>query len=576
MYGDNLMKKNIVEPHGGRLVNLLAEDDRHVLLKEMALKFPDVTLNEHQLCDLECLATGIFSPLRGFMNRSDYESVLDRMRLQDGTLWPIPVCLDLSSVVSRSLEAGQSLALRDPEGYLLAVMHVSDIWEVDREKEALKIYGTLDSQHPGVEYLFKMSGDYYLGGELEVLNLPVHFDFRKYRMTPHEIRQISRKLGQERIIAYQTTSPIHRPQYEITISAMRETGTSLLLLPIAGITRPSDFDHYVRVRCYQQAAKHYPPDSFMFNLLPLALRMSGPRDAILHALISKNFGCTHYIVNHNHGNPGKDQHGNPFYRNRDVCRLSDDFSGEIGISQVPVKEMVYLPFEDEFRVSDQVPEGMQFISITGTDIRERIRSGRRVPDWATFPGVMAELQKAFPPPAKQGFTLFLTGLSGAGKSTIAQVLYSRFLELGDRPVTLLDGDIVRQNLSSELSFSKEHRDINVRRIGFVASEITKNRGVAICAPIAPYLDTRKEIRRSIEQYGGFIEIHVCTPIEECEKRDRKGMYAKARAGLIRGFTGVDDPYEEPEACEIKIDTTNITPEEAVQEIMLFLAQRKYM
>lgn len=576
MYKDTFMKKSSVEPHGGRLINLLVDDNRHALLKDIALKLPDITLNERQLCDLECLASGIFSPLTGFMNRSGYESVLDRMRLQDGTFWPIPICLDLNSSVSRSLEAGQSLALRDPEGYLLAVMHITDIWEADREKEALNVYGTTDRQHPGVEYLFKMTGDYYIGGELEVLNLPVHFDFKKYRMSPREIRQIHQKFGQERIIAYQTTSPIHRPQYEITIDAMREIGGSLLLLPITGITRPSDFDHYVRVRCYQQVASHYPPDSFLFNLLPLAMRMAGPRDAMLHAIISKNFGCTHYIVNYNHGNPGNDERGNLFYKSEEVYHLSGEFSEEIGIAPVPVQKMVYLPFEDEFRVEDQVPEGIQSISITGADIRERIRNGKNVPDWATFPGVMAELQKAFPPPSKQGFTLFLTGLSGAGKSTIAQVLYSRFLELGDRPVTLLDGDIVRQNLSSELNFSKEHRDINVRRIGFVASEITKNRGIAICAPIAPYLETRREIRRAIEQYGGFIEIYICTPIEECEKRDRKGMYAKARAGLIKGFTGVDDPYEEPPACELNIDTTSITPEKAVQEILLFLAQRKYM
>ena len=565
-----------VPPHGGELVDLLVDEERHGLLKEIALKLPDFTLNERQLCDLECLAAGIFSPLKGFMDRLDYESVLDRMRLQDDTLWPVPVCLDLPRTAAERLEAGQSLALRDAEGFLLAVLHISDIWEIDKEKEAFKVFGAIDKKHPGLEYLFGGAGDFYVGGELEVLNLPVHFDFKQLRLTPEEVRRINRKLGREKIIAYQTANPVHRPRYEMTIRAMRENGASLLLLPLAGVKRPEDFDHYTRVRCYREVAEHYPPDSLTLNLLPLARRMAGPRDALLHAIISKNFGCTHFVISNNHAFLAKGEDGNPLMLNNDACRLLDEFGGELGMTHVPFRDMVYLPFEDEYRPADEVPEGVQFISLSGTDIRERIKTGRKVPEWATFPGVVGELQKAFPPPRKQGITIFMTGLSGAGKSTIAKVLFSRFLELGDRPVSLLDGDIVRRNLSSELSFSKEHRDINVRRIGFVASEITKNRGIAICAPIAPYASTRREIRKSIEEYGGFIEVYVSTPIDECEKRDRKGMYAKARAGLIKGFTGVDDPYEEPGSCEVRIDTTNITPDEAVQQILLFLTEKGYI
>jgi sulfate adenylyltransferase len=306
------------------------------------------------------------------------------------------------------------------------------------------------------------------------------------------------------------------------------------------------------------------------------MRFAGSRDALLQAIISKNFGCTHFIVGYEHASPGKDMHGNPFYKGDEAKRAAMEYSDEIGITILPFEQMVYLPFEDEYRFSDNVPENTQTIYLSGSDIRDRVRSGRKIPEWATFPEVVTELQRAYPPPQKQGLTLFFTGLSGAGKSTIAKVLYSRFLELGDRPVTLLDGDIVRQNLSSELSFSKEHRDINVRRIGFVASEITKNRGIAICAPIAPYSITRSEIRETIESYGGFIEIHVATPIDECEKRDRKGMYAKARAGLIKGFTGVDDPYEVPESPEVSIDTTDISPDEAAQEILLFLGQNEFI
>jgi len=566
----------LVKPHGDSLVNLLVDDQRAGILKQIALDLPDITLNDRQLCDLELLSTGAFSPLTGFMIRSDYESVLDRMRLQSDVLWPIPICLDVNELQARSLEAGQSVALRDPEGYLLALMHIEDIWQADPQKEAVQVYGTSDRTHPGIDYLFNSTGNYYLGGSLEVLSLPLHFDFKQLRLTPEETRAAFKKFGWKRMTGFLTRNPIHRPQFEMTINAMRQARSNLLLLPIAGMTKPGDFDHYTRVRCYRRVARHYPPDSHILSLLPLAMRMSGPREALLHAIVSKNYGCTHFIAGRDHAGPGSDLNGQPYYESDEAARLTEAYSREIGLTIVPFTEMVYLPFEDEYRCADLVPEGTQFISLSGSDIRKRIRSGRRIPEWATFAEVIEELQKAYPPPRRQGFTVFLTGLSGAGKSTVAKILYARFLELGDRPVTLLDGDIVRQNLSSELSFSKEHRDLNVQRIGFVAGEITKNRGVAICAPIAPYAVTRAEIRKLIEDYGGFTEVHVSTPLEICEKRDRKGMYAKARAGLIQGFTGVDAPYEIPRSPEVRIDTTDITPDEAAQEIMLHLQQKGFI
>jgi sulfate adenylyltransferase len=568
--------RNRVTLHGSELVNLLVDEERALLLKEIALNLTEITLNERQMCDLELLATGGFSPLKGYMIRSDYESVLDRMRLQDDTLWPIPICMDIDELKARSLEAGQSVALRDPEGYLLAVMHIEDLWPIEREKEAQQVYGTHDQSHPGIDYLYKSTGDYYIGGQLEVLSPPLHSDFKQLRMTPAEIRSNFNKFGWKRMVAFMTRNPIHRPQFEMTMNAMRDTNANLLLLPIAGMTKPGDFDHYTRVRCYRRVAEHYPPDTFLLNLLPLATRMSGPREALLHAIVAKNYGCTHFITGRDHAGPGLDCNGEPFYRSDDACKLTEEYSAEIGLSIVPFSEMVYLPFEDEFRCADQVPEGTQFLTLSGSDIRDRIRTGRKIPEWGTFPEVIEELLKAYPPPRKQGFTVFLTGLSGAGKSTIAKVLYARFLEIGDRPVTLLDGDIVRHNLSSELTFSKEHRDINVQRIGFVASEITKNRGIAVCAPIAPYTATRAEIRKTIEAYGGFIEVHVSTPIEVCEKRDRKGMYAKARAGLIKGYTGVDDPYEIPESPEVMIDTSDITPVEAAHQIILVLQKKGFI
>jgi sulfate adenylyltransferase len=564
------------EPYGGELVNLLVNEERASVLREIAQSLPDIILNDRQLCDLELLGTGAFSPLKGFLNKADYEAVLDRMRLQNDMIWPIPICLDISETQARNLEAGQSICLRDPEGFLLAVLHLEDIWAVEREKEAMQIYRTLDRSHPGVHYLFDRGGDCYLGGKLEVLSLPLHFDFKQQRITPLEIRRLYAKLGWHKVVGFQTRNPIHRPQFEMTLLAMREAKANLLLLPIIGMTKPDDFDYYTRARSYRTVCNHYPPDSYILNLLPLATRMAGPREAILHTIIARNFGCTHFILGRDHGSPGLDDKNEPFYTHDEARKTAQDYSSDIGIVPVPFEEIAYLPFEDEYRPVDQVPDGTQTIALTGTDIRERVRSGRNVPEWATFPDVLEELRRSYPPPRKQGFTVFLTGLSGAGKSTIARILYSKFLEIGDRPVTLLDGDIVRQNLSSELGFSKEHRDINVRRIGFVASEITKNRGIAICAPIAPYEATREQIRSLIETYGGFVEVHVATPIEECERRDRKGMYAKARAGLIKGFTGVDDPYETPENPELRIDTTALRPDEAAREVLLLLGQKGYI
>jgi len=567
---------DLIEAHGGALVNLLVDAERAALLKDMSLNLPDITLNDRQMCDFELLATGAFSPLNGFMTRSDFESVLDRMRLQSGLLWPLPICLDVSETRTRSLEAGQSVALRDPEGFLLAVLHIQDIWPIDHEKECRLSYGTSDPAHPGVQSLQAKAGGYYIGGKTEVLSLPVHYDFRQLRQGPAEVRNIFAKYGWPRVVGFQTRHPLHRPQFEMTIKAMRRARANLLLLPIVGLSRASDFDHYTRVRCYHGVTRHYPPDSYLLNLLPLATHWAGPKEALLHVIIAKNYGCTAFIVGHDHAGPGKDSNGSWYYARGAAHALTAEHAEELGVEIIPFEEMVYLPFEDEFRPANEVPQSSQTISLTGSELRKRLLLGRRIPEWLTFTEVADELMKAYPPPGKQGFTVFLTGLSGAGKSTVARLIYSRFLELGDRPVTLLDGDIVRHNLSSNLSFSKEDRDTNVRRIGFVASEITKNRGIAICAPIAPYASTRSEIRNTIESYGGFIEVHVSTPLAVCEQRDRKGMYAKARAGLIKGFTGVDDPYEEPENPEVRIDTTNLTPNEAAQEILLYLGEKRFI
>ncbi len=570
------MENRTPAPPEGALVNLVVDERRGAALKDQALGFREIIINNRQLCDLDMIATGVFSPLQGFMIRADYESVLERMRLADGRLFPVPICLDVKAEQAASFQIGQPVALRDQEGLLLAVMSVDDIWPVDREREAKAVYGTTDPSHPGVHYLSTVCNDYYIGGRLEVVQLPIHFDSRQLRRTPWEIRQLYKKLGWQRIVGFHTRQPIHRPQFEMTMRAMRSARANLLCLPCVGITDPGDFDHYIRVRCYKRVADHYPPDSFVLNLLPMAMRMAGPREALLHLIVAGNFGCTDFIIGPDHASPDKRENGELFYSGGQAAETAKSFSREVGVHVLSFTEIVYLPFEDAYLPIDEVPEGSQSIALSSAMIKKRLGTGKKIPEWATFPEVLEELERAYPPPAKQGFTVFLTGLSGAGKSTVARILYARFLEIGTRPVTLLDGDIVRHNLSSELDFSREHRDINVKRIGFVAGEITKNRGIAICAPIAPYTATRNEVRRVIEAYGGFIEVYISTPIEECEKRDRKGMYAKARAGLITGFTGIDDPYQVPESADISIDTTHLTPDEAVQEILVLLGERGYI
>jgi len=555
-------------------VSLLVDQNVHRDLKKMLQSLPDITLNERQASDFEMLSSGAFYPLTGFMTKPVYDAVLDRMVLPDGGIWPIPVCLDIDASLARSLDIGQSAALRDAEGFPLGLMAIEDIWPVDPERETKAVYGNCNPAHPGVVDLLNKSGKFYVGGRIQAMSLPIHSDFRQIRLMPVEVRKQFEKLGWKRIVGFQTRQPIHRPQFEMTLQAMKKARANLLLLPIAGIPKPGDFDHFTRMRCYQKVMVHYPPDSHLLNLLPLSMRGAGLRDALLHLIIGKNFGCTHFVIGHNHSSLSPDgiEQSQPAYDRQ----LIENAGKTIGIQPVFFEEMVYLPFEDEFRLETDVRSNQEFISFSNEDIKQRIWNGKKVPSWASFPEVIKELNQSYPPPSKQGFTVFLTGLSGAGKSTIARVLYAKFMEIGTRPVSLLDGDIVRRNLSSELNFSREHRDINVKRIGFVASEITKNRGIAICAPIAPYEKTRLEIRKSIEAYGGFFEVHVATPISICEKRDRKGMYAKAKAGLIKDFTGVDDPYEVPAEPEISIDTTNLTPDEAVQEILLLLTEKKFV
>ncbi|NOZ78405.1 MAG: bifunctional sulfate adenylyltransferase/adenylylsulfate kinase [Acidobacteria bacterium] len=570
------MPNHLNKPHGGVLVDLIADPERQAELKAASRDWPSLDLDHRQLCDLELLLNGAFSPLTGFLTRRDYAPVVEKMRLADGTLWPMPIMLDAGEELATALQPGDHLALRDPEGVMLAVLHVEDIWKPDKRAEALGVFGTDNPEHPGVAYLVRQTGDWYLGGRVEGLSLPAHYDFKQLRLTPAQLRSELAELGWRRIVAFQTRNPMHRAHQELTLRAAREVEANLLIHPVVGMTKPGDVDHFTRVRCYQALLPRYPHNTVKLSLLPLAMRMGGPREAVWHAIIRKNYGCTHFIVGRDHAGPGSDSKGRPFYGPYEAQELVRSVEDEIGVEMVPFKLMVYVEDQDAYMPVDEVPEGSRSLSISGTDLRQRLAEGREIPSWFTFPEVAKELRRSHPPRSKQGFTVFFTGLSGAGKSTVASVLMIRFLEMGGRPVTLLDGDIVRKNLSSELGFSKEHRDLNIRRIGFVASEITKNGGIAICAPIAPYDAVRKEVRAMIEPAGGFTLVHVATPLEVCEQRDRKGLYAKARAGIIKEFTGISDPYEAPDDAEVIIDTTDMTPEEAAQAVILHLERLGYV
>jgi len=563
-------------PYGGSLVDLLATPERASELQRQSQHWPSWDMTARQLCDLDLLLSGGFSPLRGFMTRVDYEAVCSTMRLQCGMLWPIPVTLDVAQDFARKIGPGSTVALRDSEGVMLAVLHVEDVWQPDRLAEAQMVYGTTSTAHPGVAHLLKQAQPWYVGGHLEGIRPQSHYDFCALRLTPAELRTEFMRMGWRKIVAFQTRNPMHRAHQELTLRAARQVGANLLIHPSVGMTKPGDVEYYVRVRCYQALLSKYPPGTAKLSLLPLAMRMGGPREAIWHAIIRKNYGCSHFIVGRDHAGPGNDPEGRPFYGPYDAQELIRAHERELGITMVPFQMMVYLEARDTYIPEDQVENDERTLTISGTELRQRLSEGREIPAWFTYPDVVGELRRSYPPRHRQGFTIFFTGLSGAGKSTIANIIRIKFLEMGGRPVTLLDGDIVRKHLSSELGFSREHRDLNISRIGFVASEITKNGGIAICAPIAPYDAVRREVRAAIEPQGGFILVYLSTPLEVCEARDRKGLYAKARVGLVQQFTGISDPYEAPRDAEVVIDTTVMSPEEAAQEVFLHLVRQGYV
>lgn len=567
------------------MLNLLSEpkikgQDQEELARfnKIAQNAESFALDNAGLVCLELLLSGAFSPVDRYLGQQDTARVINQMRLESGELFALPVNLEVPAKLAERLSLGDVLALRDPEGFLLALVTVDETWEPDYKEEARMIWGLSNlEEHPLARAYCQKKGLYRVAGPVQKVSLPTHHDFKFLRATPLEVRSFIEKRSWPRVIAYHSTYSLHKTEYEQTRRAAREVDAHILLHPVATMAQVGDLSHYARIRSYQEILKKYPQNMAALSLTPLEPWGAGPREALWHALVRKNYGATHMMIDKNHGEPPFHLwEGASFYQDWKAMELVSAHQEELGVKPVALPEMAFSITHGKYLPVSQLKKEEMMPVLTPRQVRDRLETGLAIPEWYSFPEVLDELKKAYPPRDQQGFTVFLTGLSGSGKSTLAKVLVSKFLEIGTRAVTLLDGDLVRRNLSSELNFSKEHREINVRRIGFVASEITKNGGIAICAPIAPYEQSRRHNRDLIGSLGGYIEVHVSTPLEVCEKRDPKGIYAKARAGLIKGFTGIDDPYELPENSELEIDFTEKTPEQGAERIMLYLAQEGYL
>ncbi len=569
----NGKKMNLIPPYGGKLVNLIATGDERAALMEKTAELPSIKISQRAVHDLELLATGAFSPLDRFMGKADYERVLREMRLIDGTLWPLPITLTANPDELPSV--GQELVLRNALNEPLAIMRLEEVFAWDREKEARLAYGTNDPRHPMVAEMANW-GKVCISGPMQVINMPKYYDFVDLRLTPAQVRARLAALGNENVVAFQTRNPLHRVHEELTKRAAAQIGGSLLIHPVVGMTKPGDVDHYTRVRVYKALVeKYYDKNATLLSLLPLAMRMAGPREALLHAIIRRNYGANHFIVGRDHAGPGKDSAGQPFYGPYDAQELLKQHEDELGVKMVPFQWLVYLPDTDEYVEVDKVPEGARTLTISGTQVREEyLAKGKLLPEWFTRPETAEILRQMYPARHEQGFCIWFTGLSGSGKSATAKVLTELLLERG-KQLTILDGDVVRTHLSKGLGFSKEDRDTNILRIGFVAGEIVRHRGVVICAAISPYRAARNRARKMVGE-DNFIMVYMDTPLEVCEARDVKGLYAKARRGEIKGFTGIDDPYEAPIDPELTLTGDGVTPEENARKIIEYLEAQGFL
>lgn len=566
-------RAELITPYGGKLVNLVVDREQRQELLERSSRLPSVQISQRALCDLELMATGAFSPLDRFMRKADYERVLTEMRLTNGVLFPIPVTLPVDESALPSW--GEQITLSDARNNTIAIMQIEEVFHWDAQREARLVLGTTDPRHPLVSEM-NTWGKVYVSGEIKVIDLPKYYDFVDLRMTPAQVRERLTAMGYSNVVAFQTRNPMHRIHEELTKRAADEVGGSLLIHPVVGMTKPGDVDHYTRVRVYRNLVEtYYDPKRTLLSLLPLAMRMAGPREAVWHAIIRRNYGATHFIIGRDHAGPGKDGNGNPFYGPYEAQMMLEQYGEEIGVKPIEFKELLYLADEGRYEEKHKIPPDARVFSISGTEVREKyLAKGKLLPEWFTRKETAEILQQMYPPRHKQGFCLWFTGLSGSGKSTTAEIVTSMLLERG-RQVTVLDGDVVRTHLSKGLGFSREDRDTNILRIGFVAGEIARHGGIVISAAISPYRATRNEVRKMVGE-DRFIEIFVDTPIEVCEQRDVKGLYARARRGQITGFTGVDDPYETPIDPEITIYTVGVSAEENARKIIAYLEEHGFL
>ena len=562
----------IITPYGGELVDLLVPEKDRAAWVEKANQYPSIQLTDRALHDLELLAVGGFSPLDTFMGEEDYQRVLTEMRLKSGMLFPIPITLTINKEVLPT--RGEWITLRDSRNYIIAVMRIEEVFRWDPIREARLVLGSIDHRHPLVSEM-EQWGDLCISGELRVINLPVYYDFMDIRRSPVDTRELLENIGNKDVVAFQTRNPMHRVHEALTKRALDRVPGSLLVHPVVGLTKPGDVDHYTRVRVYKALVDNYYDENTVLSLLPLAMRMAGPREALWHAIIRRNYGANHFIVGRDHAGPGKDSNGKPFYGPYEAQKMMDQYREEIGVTAVTFNELVYIEEEDKYVAREDAPEDATAAYISGTQVREDyLAKGRELPGWFTRPETAKILRETYPPRHKQGLCVWFTGLSGSGKSTIANALSPMLLERG-REATTLDGDVVRTHLSKGLGFSKEDRDTNILRIGFVAGEIARHSGTVICAAISPYSKTRNEARKMVGE-DRFVEVYVNSPLEVCEERDVKGLYAKARSGEIKGFTGIDDPYEEPVNPEIAVGTVDRTPQECAREIIQYLEDQGFL
>lgn len=570
-----------LKPHGGSLINCLREGQALEDLRLESNSLPDVVLSKRQLCDIELIMNGGFSPLDGFMNKSDYTSVCENMRLADGTLFPMPITLDVGSEQVAALEksGATSVTLRDWEGNAIAVLDINDMWEPNKEVESKLVFGG-DPEHPAVSYLMREAGNMYVGGKVRGIQLPPAYDYRDIRKTPAQLRKQFEEKGWDKVVAFQTRNPMHRAHFELTLQALAsDEDMKLLVHPVVGQTKPGDIDHHTRVKCYKRIMPKYQKGRADVSALPLAMRMGGPREAVWHAIIRKNYGATHFIVGRDHAGPGSNSKGQDFYGPYEARDFAVSMADELGMNMLSFEMMVFAPDEDRYYPVNQVPDGLRTLKLSGTEVRRRLKTGEDIPAWFSFPEVVEILRVAHPPRHKQGFCVFMTGLSGSGKTTVANALQEKLMEIQDRSVAMLDGDHVRQLLSKGLTFSREDRELNIKRIGYVGSEIVNAGGIVLACPIAPHENARVWAREAVQKTGGgFMLVHISTSFEDCEKRDRKGLYKKAREGLIKGLTGLDDPYEVPEMCEMTIDCgeNKTSVNDAVMKIVDYLTQEFYL